>query len=130
MKYRCIYAVEFPDNSVYVGLSYNFKIRTQQHLSQNNSTVYKKIKQDNLTPIFKKLTDYIDENLAVLKEKEYVEYYNNSKWHILNIVKTGGLGGSTIKWTLNECHKIALKYKNRKDFWKEVVMKVPEKINF
>ena len=44
MKYRCIYAVEFPDNSVYIGLTYNFENRKKQHLTNSKSTVYKKVK--------------------------------------------------------------------------------------
>ena len=58
MKYRCIYAVEFPDNSVYIGLTYNFENRKKQHLTNSKSTVYKKVK-DYPNPLFKKLTEYI-----------------------------------------------------------------------
>ena len=84
---RCIYAFEFPDNSVYIGLTYNINIRKNSHYSRNNSQVYKHIHENNLQPELKQLTDYIDKDLASKKEGEFVEQYRNSGWNILNKVK-------------------------------------------
>jgi predicted GIY-YIG superfamily endonuclease len=90
---RCIYAAEFDNNFVYIGLTYSFNKRINEHLTDKKSKVFKHIKETNIFPEFKKLTDYIDN----LKAKEYEEYYlnnyKNNNWNILNVAKTGALGG-------------------------------------
>ena len=106
---RCIYAFEFSDNFVYIGLTDNINRRKNQHLREKNSQVYKHIKETNLQLELKQLTEYIDKDLASEKEGEYVEQYKNNGWNILNKVKTGTLGGNTLKWTFEKCKEIILK---------------------
>lgn len=113
---RCIYAVEFPDNSVYIGLTYNLIMRKEYHLNKEKSTIYKKIKDSKLIPEFKQLTEYLDKDIASLKEQEYVENYKKNNWIILNKVKAGNLGGDYLKWTKEKCQKESLKYKTRIEF--------------
>lgn len=103
---RCIYAYIFSDKSVYIGLTYDIDVRNNQHL--NRGTVYNHINKNNNYELIK-LTDYIDVNIAKIKEGEYVEYYRNDGWKILNKVKTGNTGGSTLKWTKEKCQKLILK---------------------
>ena len=114
---RCIYAYEFEDNNVYIGLTYNVRKRNYNHLNNGkSSSVYKHITETNLTPIFNILTDYIDVEDAVIKEGEFVEKYKNDGWIILNKTKTGGVGGNVIKWDFYNCSEESKKYKSRKDF--------------
>ena len=55
---RCIYSYEFPDNYVYVGLTYNLHERNLQHIKMG--PVFKHIKETNLEPELTQLTNYID----------------------------------------------------------------------
>jgi len=113
---KCIYACEFPDNHVYVGLTYNIENRKYRHLTNNKSSVYIHQNKTNLDPVFKKLTDYINVDIAIIKEADYVEKYKNNGWVVLNKVKTGSIGGNVIKWTKEKCQEEALKYNNKTDF--------------
>jgi len=72
-KNRCIYAYEFNDNHVYIGLTYNIEKRNKKHTSEENSTVYKYINQSRSEYVLVKLTDYIDIDNAIKLEGEYVE---------------------------------------------------------
>lgn len=117
---RCVYAIEFPDNHVYIGLTYNYEKRFLQHLNdiKNNSIVLKHFKKIGLFPNIKKLTDYIDVDQASKIETLKVDEYANNGWFILNIAKCGNVGGKTIKWTKENCNKESLKYDSRNDFKK------------
>jgi predicted transcriptional regulator len=96
-KKRMIYAYEFPDHSVYVGLTFNYDKRDKEHKAKENSAVRRHIKQTGLTPIHKPLTDYLPVKDAQRKEGEYVDYYRRLGWTILNVKQTGGVGTITNK---------------------------------
>ena len=118
---RCIYAVEFLDNHVYIGLSYNMNKRFDDHTKDanyNGSSVLEHIKNTNSIPILKQLTDYIDVELASKMEEIKRNDYKNSGWIILNKVKCGGIGGNILKLTKEKCLEEALKYDNKGDFIK------------
>lgn len=112
---RCIYAYEFSDKSVYVGLTYNIDVRNQKHLKRG--TVYNYI-QKNPEYILKQLTDYLMLDDAIKMENNYVMEYSKNNWNILNKVKTGGLGNCKKKWTKENCKIEALKYEHRNEFCK------------
>ncbi len=117
---RCIYAIEFPDNHVYVGLSYNAEKRFKEHLEDNeinNSGVLEHYKKTKLTPKFKKISEYIDVNEASKLEGIKKTEYQNDGWITLNKAKCGGIGGSKLKWTKEKCQEEALKYETRGEFW-------------
>lgn len=114
---RCIYAVEFSDNHVYVGLTYNTEKRFKNHQDKKkNTTVYKYIHSSGLIPIFKKLTDYIPVQEASLLEEKIKNDYKKLNWLILNKVKCGATAGYNLKWTKKRCSEEALKYKTRVEF--------------
>ena len=115
---RCIYAIEFPDNNIYIGLTYNCERRLSQHLkdTKNNSIVLRHYKKTGLYPIIRQLTDYIDVNKAAKLESLKVKEYEDRGWVILNIAKCGNVGGKTIKWTFEKCEEEAKKYKYRNEF--------------
>jgi hypothetical protein len=116
---RCIYVYEFSDNSAYIGLTYSFENRHYRHLKESKSPVYKKIIIHNIPFIHKKLTDYIDVDNAKELENYYVTEYKNKNWTILNKAKTGGIGIAKVIWTKEKCLQEALKYNNKKDFYKK-----------
>lgn len=113
-KDRYIYAFEFKDtNSVYIGLSWNLKQRHRIHLKDENSSVYKHIKENtNIKYDYKEL-GYYSYNKASDKEGEWLENYLDNGWESLNVAKTGGLGGKILYWTKEHCLEEALKYKTR-----------------
>ena len=117
LKNRGIYVFEFEDNHAYVGLTSNFKKRYNKHMNNINSPVYKHIEETKLIPKFIQLTDYMDEELASKEETMWENKYVTNGWNMLNIMKTGGLGGFP-KWDYDTCKKEALKYKTRNEFCK------------
>ena len=115
---KCIYSYEFPDNYVYVGLTYNLDVRQKNRDNDINDQVIIHMKKTGLTPVKKQLTDYIDVNDAIKLEGYYVEKYKNNGWNILNKSKTGAIGGNVIKWTKEKCKEESLKYKSKIEFQK------------
>lgn len=115
---RCIYAIEFDDNNVYIGLSYNYNIRFNQHLSnkKSKSVVFDHFQKTNKIPIIKKLTDYLDVEEASKMESVKLQEYIDGGWEILNIAKCGSVGGKSTKWTMEICREESLNYKNRNSF--------------
>ena len=113
---RMIYVYEFPDNFCYVGLTFNKKRRHTSHMSSKGSAVYQHIEKTGFRPVFKSLTDYIDNVLAQKKENEFLEKYIQEGWFILNKTKTGNLGSNQRLWTKEKIWEIAKKYDRLIDF--------------
>jgi len=116
---RCIYAIEFTDNHVYVGLTYYIEKRFKNHISNtkyNESSVLEHMNETGLTPVIKQLTDYIDVKDAYRLEEIKKSEYENNGWLILNKAKCGSIGGNAVKWTKEKCATEALKFKTRAEF--------------
>ena len=113
---RCIYAFEFSDKCVYIGLTSNLECRKYQHLNSEDSAVYKHILYNKISPYIKKLTDYIACDLAKIKEAEYIEKYRDLGYTILNRRKAGAVGCNNIIWTYEKCKLEALKYDTKTQF--------------
>ena len=119
---RLVYAYEFPDNTVYVGLTYNKRARHNDHTTKPKSPVFKKIVELDIKPKMKIISDsYIDSEAARILEDETISSYKSKGWVVLNSVKAGGLGGTKTKKEQlykdkNDCQKEALKYSTKKDF--------------
>ena len=113
---RCIYAIEFPDRKVYIGLTYNVDKRFIKHTSDPKSSVYKYMKMTNMEPTIKQLTDYIDVDLASKEESLKLQEYVKNGWTVINISKCGSVGGKFIKLTKELCNIEAQKYKRRNQF--------------
>lgn len=115
---RCIYAVEFPDNNVYIGLTYDFNKRFHQHLNdvKTNSSVFRHYTKTKLVPVMKQLTDYIAVDDASKVENIKKEEYIKNGWVVLNKAKCGNVGGKTVKWIKERCQVEALKYDTRNEF--------------
>lgn len=124
---RCIYAIEFEDNHVYIGLTFNLKTRIFAHTTKNHSVsaVYDYIIINPLINYcIKQLTEYISKEDAVLKEAEFLENYKKLNWVILNRHKTGGLGSKCPKITNEEVIETCLKYKTRRELLESVDRKM------
>jgi len=120
-KERLIYSYEFHDNYVYVGLTCDPTTRKNKHFSKskrNKSVVHKHFVEKCEKYTYKELTCFLTEDKAKIMEKKCLEDYVSKGWGILNISKTGSLGGSLIKWTKEKSFKEAKKYKRKCDFRK------------
>lgn len=116
MHKRMIYAFEFSDKSVYVGLTFNPEKRKGQHFKGLNSAVKKYIELTGIQPVFKEVTDYMSQEDAVKAEESVEKRYKDEGWKILNVSKTGALGSVIVKWNLDTVRDEALKYKTRSEF--------------
>ena len=116
LKNRCIYAIEFSDNFVYIGLTYDITRRLKRHLEDTKSKVYIHKLETGIEPVIYKLTDYINYEVASKLEGDYLNKYKENNWNILNYAKTGGLGGNNLIWTKDKCEEEAKKYGNRFKF--------------
>lgn len=115
-KKRCVYAYEFSDTHVYIGLTLNFEQRWNKRMLDKNDIVKIYIDETKINPIRIKLTDYIDKDEASYLEGEFLEKYKEKGWIVLNRNKTGSIGGNVIKYTRDFCKIEALKYKSFLEF--------------
>lgn len=114
---RFIYAYEFPDNHVYVGLTYDISKRMKGH--GEKGAVFNYIQETGLEPTFKKLTNLpVDVEEASKLEGDYLNKYLSDGWVKINKAKTGGKGSGIVKWTFQKCQEEALKYNTRSEFQK------------
>lgn len=115
---RLIYAYEFPDKSVYVGLTYNLNKRDRSHMNSPTSAVNIHIQNTGLRPIRKSLTEFMTKEEASKMEGRLKDKYESEGWTILNKAKTGALGGDVLKWSEDAIRQEALKYDTLSDFYK------------
>lgn len=116
---RLIYAYEFPDKSVYVGLTYDLNKRDWSHMNRDSSAVYKYMVLTGLRPIKKTLTKFIDKEEAKKLEGVLEKQYRDKGWKILNRAKTGSLGGSTLLWTPEKIRQLFLQYNDLTKLYNE-----------
>jgi hypothetical protein len=116
-KNRLIYAYEFENNYVYIGLTYNLKNRIETRNGKKNDTVTKFIEETGLIPNIKELTKIIPVAEAIKKEGEYVEKYRSEGWIILNKAKTGAIGSTHKNWTKEECLNISKDCETKTQFY-------------
>ena len=116
---RLIYAFMFPDKSVYIGLTHDAQDRKTEHLSSSRSSVFKYMILTGLTPKFIELTEYLDVDLSIFLESEYVDFYRMNDWNILNRKKSGDLGSIVTKWNFENCLIESRKYSDRSTFMKK-----------
>jgi hypothetical protein len=115
---RCVYEYKFPDNSVYVGLTWNFELRHYNHMDYDysKSAVYRHMNKTGLIPTYRIVLDYTDEDTASTFEEELREKYLEEGYNVLNKIRAGGLGGGRKNYSKSEIQEESLKYDNRKSF--------------
>jgi predicted GIY-YIG superfamily endonuclease len=112
---RVVYAFEFPDNSVYVGLTHDVKKRERQH--QDRGSVSEHFRETNLTPNLVIISDdYIDANDAQKMEACTIESYRSNGWNILNKSKAGSLGSCRVFWTKERVRDLTKNLTTWKEF--------------
>ncbi len=113
---RAIYAWEFPDKTVYVGLTCDLERREQQHLSDHNSPVYKHIKSTGFIPSYVLKYDYVFVGEAKRLEGEVLAEYIHNGWKKLNTLKTGGIGATKLIYTEELIRRLLATCKSREEF--------------
>jgi predicted GIY-YIG superfamily endonuclease len=113
---RLIYAFEFPDRSVYVGLTFDPRQRAKSHKESVKSQVKKHMDSTGLEPKLKYLSDYVSQKEAQTKERQFISKYKTEGWNVLNRAKGGALGSIVRIWDLEKVKQIASNYTNSRDF--------------
>lgn len=111
---RLIYRFIFPDNYCYVGLTYDFEKRKNDHIKHDkNSPVYIHIEKTGYNPKYEILTELVDVNEAIRLENYWMRKSIKDGYLLLNRSKHNSIGGNYVKWTYDKCKKEALKYKSK-----------------
>jgi predicted GIY-YIG superfamily endonuclease len=111
---RALYAYEFNDRSVYVGLTFDYAQRHQQHLTDTRKKLWAKFQTTSFKLV--KFNVWMDRQVAQEAEQKLVGKYAAEGWTILNRIRAGGLGGTVRKWFKNTCAREARKYHTRVAF--------------
>jgi len=119
---RSIYAIEFMDKSVYVGLTYNLTKRMRDHFNRpSNKFIADKIRNN----ISFKIIDFkilLPPEKALEEEHKKKLIYLSNGWSVLNIMKTGkgaSLGGHISKYSFDALSKLAASCKSRTELAKK-----------
>lgn len=120
-KSHCVYAYEFADKAVYVGLTLirRIKDRDFEHIF-NNDSVSKYANDNNIDiPEMKIILSGLTPLEARIKEFEVLTEYVNNGWKAINKAKTGSLGSFMHGyWTKERCIEEGKKYKTIKEYQK------------
>lgn len=118
-KSHCVYAYEFEDKAVYVGLTMirRIKGRDYEHIfSQDTVSKYAADNNSGIPKMKVILTDLTPLEARV-KEGEVLMEYLKKGWKILNKAKTGSLGTYMHGyWTKERCMEEGRKYKTIKEY--------------
>ena len=112
----CVYKAYFSDNSIYIGITYNFNRRRNRHLNDNNSAVYKHIQSSGIIPKWKIISKPISINKAVIIEKEMIIKAKMLGFNVLNRSNGGEVGGRFTKWEEKTIYPLALLCESRTEF--------------
>lgn len=110
---RAIYAFEFEDKSVYVGLTFNYEQRYKEHLG-HDGVVGIKAKKTKFTYV--KFNQWFSVEEVGKEEGIVLNQYITDGWNILNRNKTGGLGAQSKKWTKEACREAAIACESVSEF--------------
>jgi hypothetical protein len=109
-----IYACEFEDGHVYVGLSFRstrksehtVRGRVRDHCAICPNYAFKTVQSDIATP-----------SLAQIAEREWIERYRAQGWTLLNKASGGGLGTvRAVRWTKEAVLAEARKHKTKQEW--------------
>jgi predicted GIY-YIG superfamily endonuclease len=121
-KFKRIYIIKNPDNSVYVGLTGNVEKRYREHTAKNSKQKVDKILRKHYLQGMQTIKEfpklYANEQ-AVIKEAYWIARCKKEGYNVLNTAKAGALGSTGPKKTFEECKSLVKKVKSRKEYFKE-----------
>lgn len=115
---RCVYLIKFKNTKIaYIGLTYNFEKRINDHI-KNNKRIIKFVKKFSLKKLISiKLSDYISVEEAVKLEKTKIKEYKKKGYYLLNIRDGGSIGGGDQrKWTFESIVKATSNFMSFKEW--------------
>lgn len=104
------------EKMIYIGITNNPKRRINDHLKESSNTKVNELIASGKHPEIDIISSWIDINEISEVEQKTIESFRGLGWGILNIVKGGALGGTTVKWTKEKCFEQARKYDTRGTF--------------
>ena len=110
---RAIYAFEFEDNSVYIGLTHRYSERRWSHENKSSNRGVRQRIEAGVGYRFVEFGEWLSPEEAAEEERKTLEDYAAKSWEILNLAKTGAIGGSERIWTLEKCVEDAAQYSSR-----------------
>lgn len=119
-KKRCVYLIKFKNTKIiYIGLTFNFKQRINDHI-RNNKKIKKFIKKYGFKNLIcKKLIGYISVERAVSLEEKKINEYKNKGYYLLNVRNAGSVGGGVQKWNIESIAKVTSKFISFKEWFKK-----------
>lgn len=116
---RCVYSIKIKGKKIiYIGLTYNYKKRISSHLRTKRFKFFiNKYGIQSIIP--KKITGYESLGEAIYNEKKFENKYKKEGYKILNIAKTGGIGGGLVKWNKEAVIISAKKFKSISEWSRE-----------
>lgn len=112
-KKRCVYVYMFPENKVYIGLTYNINKR---HNSHKNKGVLKNYITNNIYPSMIS-EGYIEIEDAMKLEQQTIEKYKKDGFVVLNTMKGGQVGTTKLlDYSIEEILKVSEQYQSRWEF--------------
>lgn len=121
-KEDLVYGYFFNDlNAVYIGRTIDVKSRDYQHRTQENDSVYKFSKENNVEiPQMIIIEDNLTLKEGQKREGFWVNFYKKQGKNIINIAKTGSIGGLYgIIFTKKKCFVLAKECKSKTEFMKK-----------
>ncbi len=118
-KSHCVYAYEFDDHAVYVGLTMirRIKGRDYEHIFSNDTVSKYALEKDVPIPEMKIILTDLTPLEARNKEGEVLEEYIKNGWIALNKAKTGSLGSYMHGyWSKERCIEESKKYKTISEY--------------
>ncbi len=112
-QYRGIYAFEFPNKSVYIGLTNNYQKRYLGHLSSTKKIIENDKKYGHRFITF---NEFYPPQVAGKKEAIKIQEYLMNGWKILNKAPPGGLGGYSKIWTKKKLLALTKKFSQKSKF--------------
>lgn len=94
---RVIYAHEFPNKVVYIGLTKNIHKRELKRQNDFNDTVTNYKHTNSVDSKIVQLTDFLEANIAQIQEQFFINKYKDEGWIVLNKKPGGSLGGYKFK---------------------------------
>jgi len=110
---RALYVFEFGDKSAYIGITYDYQKRYNEHMNSNKTIIEK---TNNFGHTFIMLNEYFPIEKIENKENMLIKEYKEKGWIILNKQKGGNLGSNFSKWNKESIIKVAIKCKSYKEF--------------
>lgn len=112
---------DFGNKVCYIGLSRD-KARHWRHSQKDSKGKYDSVMtyfndKYGFLPIPTIIEENLTPEMAQEKESYYVSFFKDKGYKILNIMKTGSLGGAIVKWDRQACYEEAKKYSQYDDFY-------------